>query len=175
MNDDTTAIADILHALPIYAPADEQRRGRVSSTTVDPGATLPTKVVVDFGSTPHGPDRGPDLEIATRAWDPATAPGEHELRGFCAERDLMERRMRDPLSAQAIALPPDAAWSQTRITLDAVPHTFTVLTTAHTWVAATVLPGPFLLRIFTPTPAGHPTHLRRVTSATQLEPIRGRG
>ncbi|ASU84108.1 hypothetical protein CDO52_16110 [Nocardiopsis gilva YIM 90087] len=175
MNDDATAFADILHALPLYAPVDERRRGRVSSTTVDPGATLPTKVVVDFGSTPEGPDSGPDLEIATRAWEAGTAPGERELRGFCAERDLMERRMRDPLSAQAIGPPPDAAWSQARITLDADPYTFTVLTTAHTWVAATVLPGPFLLRIFTPAPGPHPTHLRRITSATQLEPLRGRG
>ncbi|WP_184074855.1 hypothetical protein [Nocardiopsis mwathae] len=175
MNGHTTDLADVLAAVPLYAPVGEQRRGRVSSTTVAPGAALPTKVVVDFGSTPEGPDRGPDLEIATRAWDTGTEPGERELRGFCAERALMELRMRDPLSGQATALPPGAAWSSAAITVDATPRTFTVLSAGALWVAATVLPGPFLLRIYTPVAGARPDRLRRLTSAAELEPLRGRG
>ncbi|WP_046472390.1 hypothetical protein [Allosalinactinospora lopnorensis] len=174
MNDNDD-FADVLRAIPLYRPAEESRRGRISSTTVHPGEVLPAKVVVDFGSTPEGPDQGPDLEIATRSWEHLREPGEREIRGFCGERDLMERRMRDPLSAHSFALPEDARWSTQTIDIDGAPHTFTVLATSRSWVAAALLPGPFLVRIYTPAPGPAPGALRRITSVGELEPVRGRG
>ncbi|MDA8371632.1 MAG: hypothetical protein M0026_17460 [Nocardiopsaceae bacterium] len=174
MDDAGAAFAEVLADLPLYAPEGERRRGRISSTALAPGGDLPLKVVVDFGSTPHGPDHGPELEIATRRWDRG-ALDERDIRGFCGERDLMERRMRDPLSAQSFSLPEGAVWSRYPITVDGTRRTFTVLCTAHSWVAAAPLPGSLLVRVFTPAPGPGPAALRRITSIEDLEPVRGRG
>ncbi|WP_246062176.1 hypothetical protein [Haloactinospora alba] len=161
--------------VPLYLPVGERRQGRISSTTLDPGASTPSKVVVDVGSTPEGPDHGPDVEIATRLWQRDTAPGQRDVRGLCGERDLMERRMRDPLSAQSFSLPEDAAWSEETMTLDDLPHSATVLTTRQSWVAVVVLAEGFLVRVFVPAPGPGPRELRRVAAAQELEPVRGRG
>ncbi|MFC4562940.1 hypothetical protein ACFO4E_13840 [Nocardiopsis mangrovi] len=175
MDTDTPALADVLAAVPLYAPVGEARRGRVSSTTVEPGGGPPVKVVVDFGSTPEGPDSGPDLEIATRLWERDGGPGERDVRAFCAERDLMERRMRDPLAARSFALPDDAVWSTRDIAVDGADVAFTVLRTSASWVAAGSLPGGVLVRVFTPPPGPGPEALRRITEAAELAPVRGRG
>ncbi len=166
--------AVVLQQIPLFRPETEHRRGRVSSTTLAPQETVPSKVVVDFGSTPHGADLGPDVEIATRAWDRDDAPGAREIRGFCGERDLMERRARDPLSAQSLGLPGDAVWSSQDIEVDSVARTFTVLTTSQSWVAVAPLEG-FLVRVFTRAPGPHAIALRRITAMSELEQVRGRG
>lgn len=106
--------------------------------------------------------------------DRPDAPGEREIRGFCGERDLMERRTRDPLSGQSLGLPADAAWSSQTIEVDGVPHTFTVLATSHSWVAAALV-GGFLVRVFTRAPGPESIALRRITSMSELEQVRGRG
>jgi hypothetical protein len=168
-------LAAVLAALPLYAPVGETRTGRISSTTVDPGGRLPFKAVVDFGSTPDGADRGPDIEIASRRWDRDPAPGARELRAFCAERDLMERRARDPLSADAFGPAADAAWSTAEITVDGAVHPFTVLATGTSWVAAGRIGADLLVRVFTPAPGPGPRALRRVTAPAELAPMRGRG
>ncbi|MFC4000003.1 hypothetical protein ACFOVU_29090 [Nocardiopsis sediminis] len=180
MHPDTPAFDDVVAAVPLFAPVGEDRRGRVSSTTVAPGGGPPVKVVVDFGSTPEGPDNGPDLEIATRVWEGGDGedghgPGERDIRAFCAERDLMERRMRDPLAAQSFALPADAAWSAHDIAVDGADVAFTVLRTSASWVAAGALPGGALVRVFTPAPGPGPDALRRITEAAELAPVHGRG
>ncbi|RNL86901.1 hypothetical protein [Halostreptopolyspora alba] len=174
MSEDDAGFAHVLKEVPLFRPTREERRGRVSSTTLAPGDRLPTKVVIDFGSTPEGPDLGPDLEIATRAWDRAEEPGEREIRGFCGERDLMERRARDPLSAQSLSLPGDARWSSQTIEVDTVPRTFTVLRTSHSWVAVAAL-GAHLVRIFARAPGPGAIALCRITSMDELERVRGRG
>nr|WP_246425241.1 hypothetical protein [Streptomonospora nanhaiensis] len=159
----------------MYAPADEPRRGRVSSTTLEPGGGRLLKAVVDFGSTPEGADLGPNLEVATRLWERAEPPGERDLRAFCAERDLMERRARDPLGARSFALPEDARWSRQVLVVDGRECPATVLTTAGSWVAAAETGRGVLVRVFTPAPGPGPRVLRRLTDPAELEPLRGRG
>ncbi|GAB3458403.1 hypothetical protein GCM10027570_42010 [Streptomonospora sediminis] len=166
----------ILAAVPLYAPVGGTRRGRISSTATEPGTGGLLKAVVDFGSTPEGPDTGPDLEIATRRSGTAPAEGaERELRGFCGERDLMERRSRDPGAAQSLALPADAVWSSRTLALDGRECACTVLSTSHSWVAAAHAGGGMLVRVFTPAPGPGPARLRRITDPGELHPLRGRG
>ncbi|QBI54401.1 hypothetical protein [Streptomonospora litoralis] len=174
MNPDAS-IEGILAELPLYAPARDRRRGRISSTTLEPGGGGLLKAVVDFGSTPEGPDTGPDIEIATRLRGPDPTAAERELRAFCGERDLMERRARDPAAAHSFALPADAAWSQQTIALDGRAHTFTVLATSATWVAAACVGEAVMVRVFTPAPGPGPDELRRIGDPGELEPLRGRG
>ncbi|MFD0776399.1 hypothetical protein ACFQZ2_20895, partial [Streptomonospora algeriensis] len=151
----------ILAGLALYAPVGEPRRGRISSTTLDPDGDGLLKAVVDFGSTPEGPDTGPDLEIASRRSSGA-GDGQQELRAFCAERELMERRARDPAGARSFALGDDAAWSGRTVVLQGREQVFTVLTSAHAWVAAGVDPGGVMVRVFTPPPGPGPAQLRRI-------------
>lgn len=175
MGEHVTSVSDILTTVPLYLPVGEHRQGRISSTTLEPGANTPSKVVVDVGSTPEGPDYGPDVEIATRLWQQDTIPSQRDVRGLCGERDLMERRMRDPLSAQSFSLPEDAAWSEDTIVLDGHSHSATVLTTGQSWVAVAVLAERVLVRVFVPAPGPGPRELRLVATAQELEPVRGRG
>ncbi|MDA0563270.1 hypothetical protein LG943_02835 [Streptomonospora sp. S1-112] len=173
--DEGAGLAHILAGVPLYAPVDEPRRGRVSSTTLEPGGGRLLKAVVDFGSTPEGADLGPDLEIATRLWERAEPPAERDLRAFCAERDLMERRARDPLAAQSFTLGEDARWSEQTLAVEGRDHPCAVLTTDRSWVAAAVVEGGAMVRVFTPAPGPGPRALRRLTDPAELEPLRGRG
>lgn len=175
MNPDSS-LEGILAQLPLYAPADDTRPGRISSTALEPGGMGLLKAVVDFGSTPEGPDTGPDIEIATRRrGDGAAADARRELRAFCGERELMERRARDPASAGSFALGADACWSQYRIGIDGDEHTFTVLATSRVWVGAACVGAWAMVRIFTPAPGPGPARLRRIRGPAELQPLRGRG
>ncbi|KIH99233.1 hypothetical protein LP52_08950 [Streptomonospora alba] len=164
----------ILAGLALYAPVGEPRRGRISSTTLDPEGPGLLKAVVDFGSTPEGPDTGPDVEIASRRFSGA-GDGGRELRAFCAERELMERRARDPASAQSFALGPDAAWSSGTVVLQGCARELTVLASTHAWVGGALDSGGVMVRVFTPAPGPGPAELRRIAAPEELEPLRGRG
>ncbi|GAA4902560.1 hypothetical protein [Streptomonospora salina] len=164
----------ILEGLALYAPAAEPRRGRISSATLDPGGDGLLKAVVDFGSTPEGPDTGPDLEIASRRYSGAADAG-RELRAFCAERALMERRSRDPAGAEAFSLGADAEWSEGAVAVEGRALAMTVVTADHAWVGAALAPGGVLVRVFTPPPGPGPAELVRIRAPERLEPLRGRG
>lgn len=166
-------VAAVVAAVPLYAPVGESRRGRISSMSLVVGQELPDKVVVDFGSTPQGCDSGPDVEIATRRWEEAAGPA--PVRAFCAERELMERRVRAGLGAAGAAAPENGAWSRVQMAVDQVPVEFTVLSTARSWVGAALVGGTFLVRVFTPAPGPVFEGLRRIVSAGELEAVRGRG
>ncbi|GAA4937141.1 hypothetical protein GCM10023224_17670 [Streptomonospora halophila] len=172
MDQDLT-LETILAGLALYAPVGESRRGRVSSTTLDPDGPGLLKAVIDFGSTPEGPDTGPDLEIASRRFGGGET--DQRLRAFCAERELMERRSRDPAGADSFALGGDAAWSAAAVALDGREHAFTVLSSDHAWVGAGLDGGGVMVRVFTRPPGPGPAALRRIRSAQELEPLRGRG
>ncbi|WP_017555934.1 hypothetical protein [Nocardiopsis baichengensis] len=163
----------LVEAIPVYVPEGEERPGRVSSVTADPVAGTPLRAVVDFGSTPEGRDTGPDVEVATRVWDgPAE---ERALRGLCAERALMERRMRDPQGGAALSLGEDARWSQAELSVDGGAVRAVVLVTGMCWVAAAEAEEGVLVRVYTPAPGPGPLRLVRVRDASLLEPMRGRG
>nr|WP_255429789.1 hypothetical protein [Streptomonospora sp. PA3] len=159
----------------MYAPVGESRRGRISSAALEPGGTGLLKAVVDFGSTPEGPDTGPDVEIASRRSGAGAEGAQRELRAFCAERALMERRARDPEGAASFTLGEGASWSAGALVLDGAERPAAVLSTAHAWVAAAEGPGGVMVRVFTPPPGPGPAVLRRLLRAEELEPLRGRG
>ncbi|GAA3739829.1 hypothetical protein HDA32_002723 [Spinactinospora alkalitolerans] len=163
----SVALQDLLAAIPLYAPVDGPEQGRITATTTHPGEELPAKVVVDFAG-----EAG--VEIATRRWDTGTGPDPRHVRGFCVERDFMQRRMNGALDARPLPLPEGSAWSQRHIALDGAAQAFTVLSTPDSWVAAAAVPGPFLIRLFATAPRPGLTALRRITSATELQPLRGR-
>ncbi|MDA2812346.1 hypothetical protein O4J56_17020 [Nocardiopsis sp. RSe5-2] len=167
--------AGLVAAIALYVPEGEKRAGRVSSVTADPVAGTPLRAVVDFGSTPEGVDTGPDVEVATRLWGGPEAAGERALRGLCAERALMERRMRDPQGGDALSLGEDARWSRAELSVDGRPVEAVVLATGMCWVAAAEAEPGVLVRVYTPAPGPGPTRLVRVRDAAKLEPMRGRG
>ncbi|GLU48228.1 hypothetical protein [Nocardiopsis ansamitocini] len=162
-------VADLIVAVPVFAPAGDTARGRVSATTTPPGATRPDRVVVDFGW--HSDSAELDLEITTRAW-----PGPHpipsqRLRAFCAERAFMQR-----LTHQVPARPdpaPDVQWSALDLDVDGRTTAFTVSCSADAWVAAAALHDGWLLRLFAPA-APHALALRRITDPADLHPLLGR-
>ncbi|TDQ46331.1 hypothetical protein [Actinorugispora endophytica] len=171
-NPEPASVAELVAAVPVFAPLGRGGRGRLSAATVRPGHTLPDKVVVDFGW--RSSEAVLDLEVATRRWDAGAAPDARHLRAFCAERDFMQRRARGAADWSDPSPAAEAAWSGLDIALDGVPRPFTVLTTAHSWVAATALDGEWLVRLFAQAAPEGLAGLRRVVDETELEPVRGR-
>ncbi|MEY9212849.1 hypothetical protein NI17_003675 [Thermobifida halotolerans] len=173
MSGEPVAAAALVAAVPVLAPVGRAERGRVSAATVRPGHALPDKVVVDFGW--RAVDAHLDLEITVRRRESGTPPEQRWLRAFCAERDVMQRCTAGAADWAAPAPAADAAWSERSLTVDGTAHPFTVLRTAHSWVAAAVLDADWLVRLFAPAEPAGLTALRRVTDPADLEPLRGRG
>lgn len=165
--------AALVASVPVFAPAGRSERGRVSAATVRPGHALPDKVVVDFGW--RSAQARLDLEIAVRRWEEDGGPDRGRLRAFCAERDFMQRCTQGVAGWAAPGPAADAVWSALSFDVDGVSRSFTVLTTAYSWVAATVVDGGWLLRLFAPAVPEGFTGVRRVVDAADLEPVRGQG
>ncbi|MFW5418293.1 hypothetical protein J0910_16915 [Nocardiopsis sp. CNT-189] len=171
----TGDLAGLVAAIPLYVPVGEVRRARVSSLSADPVSGVPTRAVVDFGSTPEGADAGPELEVATRLWPGAEGAGGRVLRGLCAERALMELRARDPLGAGALSLGEGAVWSEGVVEVDGRELASVVVESGSCWVAAVDAGGGVLVRVYARAPGPGRVRLRRVADAGELEPLRGRG
>lgn len=172
MNGTPVPAATLVAAVPVLAPVGRTERGRVSSATVPPGRALPDKVVVDFGW--RSADAHLDLEITVRHWEADTPPQERWLRAFCTERDVMQRCTVGAADWTAPAPAPDAAWSDRWLTVDGTARPFTVLRTAHSWVAAAVLDTDWMVRLFAPAEPAELTALRRITDPDDLRPLLGR-
>ncbi|WP_460855238.1 hypothetical protein [Nocardiopsis coralliicola] len=173
MVDPALGLEALVRGFPLFTVAGEGRRGRVSSVGSDPVSGEATRAVVDFGSTPEGADRGPEVEVATRLWGEAVP--ERVLRGLCAERALMERRMRDPLAGDALSLGGDAVWSSGELVVDGRVLVSVVLESGPARVVAADVGGGVLVRVFERVAEGPVPGLRRVADAGELEPLVGRG
>lgn len=164
-------VAALVDAVPLFAPATGSERGRISATTTAPGATVPDRVVVDFGW--RSSDARLDLEIATRRVEDTADPA-RLLRLLCAERDFMEARARGRADWSDPPRYGDADYTTQRIPVDGAAHTFTVLCAPQSWTACAHVGGCFAIRLFAPAPP-HGLALRRITDAHDLEPARGQG